>query len=78
MKTYALSSVIIAAVPYDIRDSPNPMECIDSGDCIREYPVEAICSEDNVSEDPKVLNDLNTEMAGKYPEITAPKKILCD
>jgi ferredoxin len=69
LKTYAFSSVIIAAAPYDIRDSPNPMECIDSGVCIGVCPVEAICSEDNVSEEPQGLNGLNTEMAGNTAKL---------
>ena len=51
--------------------------CIDSGDCVGEYPVEAIGSEGNVSMESKGFTDFNPEIADKFSGIQVPKKVLC-
>ena len=48
----------------------NPMECIDCGVCEPECPVEAIKSEDDLTDDENVFLELNAELAKEWPVIT--------
>jgi len=51
----------------------HPEECIDCALCEPECPVEAIVSEDDLSEDQQEFLQLNAELAEKWPNITAKK-----
>ena len=50
-----------------------PDECIDCALCEPECPVEAIVSEDDLSQDQQQFLQLNTELAEKWPNITVKK-----
>jgi len=56
----------------------DPDECIDCALCEPECPVEAIRSEDDLSEDMKVFVDINAEKAKEWPSISARKDPLPD
>lgn len=51
----------------------HPDECIDCALCEPECPVEAIVSEDDLTDDQQKFLELNTELAEKWPNITAQK-----
>lgn len=51
----------------------HPDECIDCALCEPECPVEAIVSEDDLTEDQKPFLELNAELAEKWPNITSQK-----
>lgn len=51
----------------------HPDECIDCALCEPECPVEAIVSEDDLSQDQQQFLQLNTELAEKWPNITVKK-----
>lgn len=52
----------------------HPDECIDCALCEPECPVEAIVSEDDLSESQQKFLELNAELAQKWPNITAKKE----
>ncbi|KTD07067.1 ferredoxin FdxA [Legionella jamestowniensis] len=52
----------------------HPDECIDCALCEPECPVEAIVSEDDLTEDQKQFQALNAELANVWPNITAKKE----
>ena len=51
----------------------NPDECIDCALCEPECPVNAIMSEDDLSEEQKIFTELNRELSQTWPNITAKK-----
>lgn len=51
----------------------HPDECIDCALCEPECPVEAIVSEDDLTEKQAEFKELNAELAEKWPNITAQK-----
>jgi ferredoxin len=51
----------------------NPDECIDCGLCEPECPVDAIKSEDDLSNSEKEFWEINQRLADKWPNITAIK-----
>ena len=51
----------------------NPEICIDCALCEPECPVEAIKSEDDLSEQEQVFLELNAELAEKWPNINSLK-----
>ncbi|MCP5022665.1 MAG: ferredoxin family protein [bacterium] len=51
----------------------NPDECIDCGACVPECPVEAIYEETEVPDKWSEYVELNTKLAGQWPEISARK-----
>ena len=51
----------------------NPDECIDCALCEPECPVNAIVSEDDLSDDQQQFLALNAELAPKWPNITTKK-----
>jgi ferredoxin len=51
----------------------HPDECIDCALCEPECPVNAIVSEDDVTEEQQVFISLNAELANAWPNITAKK-----
>ena len=51
----------------------NPDECIDCALCEPECPVNAIMSEDDLSEEQKVFAELNHDLSQTWPNITAKK-----
>ena len=51
----------------------NPDECIDCALCEPECPINAIFSEDDLTEENKKFLDLNTRLAKKWPEINTLK-----
>lgn len=51
----------------------HPEECIDCALCEPECPIEAIVSEDDLTDDQKVFLELNAELAEKWPNITSIK-----
>jgi ferredoxin len=51
----------------------NPDECIDCALCEPECPVNAIMSEDDLSEEQKVFAELNRDLSLTWPNITAKK-----
>jgi ferredoxin len=55
-----------------------PDECIDCGLCEPECPVEAIKSEDDLSEKEKQFLELNAKLAKKWPNITVKKEAPAD
>ena len=55
-----------------------PDECIDCALCEPECPVNAIMSEDDVSDEQRVFIELNAELAKSWPNITAKKDGLPD
>ncbi|ASQ46631.1 ferredoxin FdxA [Legionella clemsonensis] len=52
----------------------HPDECIDCALCEPECPVEAIVSEDDLTEDQKQFQAINAELANVWPNITAKKE----
>lgn len=52
----------------------NPDECIDCALCEPECPVNAIKSEDDLSEEQQQFLSLNAELAEKWPNINAHKE----
>ncbi|KTD22643.1 ferredoxin FdxA [Legionella londiniensis] len=52
----------------------HPDECIDCALCEPECPVEAIVSEDDLTDDQKGFLKLNAELAQSWPNITAKKE----
>ena len=56
----------------------NPDECIDCALCEPECPVNAIMSEDDLSQEQKMFVDLNRELSQTWPNITAIKYALAD
>ena len=56
----------------------NPDECIDCALCEPECPVNAIMSEDDLSQEQKMFVDLNRELSESWPNITAKKDALAD
>ncbi len=51
----------------------DPDECIDCALCEPECPVDAIISEDDVTDQQRQFIDLNAELAKKWPNITVKK-----
>lgn len=56
----------------------NPDECIDCALCEPECPVDAIISEDDLTETQRTFVALNAELAKKWPNITAKKEAPSD
>jgi ferredoxin len=56
----------------------NPDECIDCALCEPECPINAIVSEDDLSEDQREFLALNAELSQDWPNITAKKDGLPD
>lgn len=52
----------------------NPDECIDCALCEPECPVNAIKSEDDLTEKEQEFQALNAELSSKWPNITAKKE----
>lgn len=52
----------------------HPEECIDCGLCEPECPVDAIKSEDDLTEEERQFLVLNAELAQKWPNITEKKE----
>ena len=52
----------------------NPDECIDCALCEPECPVNAIMSEDDLSENQREFLDINAEQCKTWPNITAKKE----
>lgn len=55
----------------------NPDECIDCGVCVPECPVDAIVSDQDIS-DNDFWTELNRELSSKWPNITRKKEPLPD
>jgi ferredoxin len=51
----------------------HPEECIDCALCEPECPVEAIVSEDDLTEEQQEFLEINADLAEKWPNITAKK-----
>jgi ferredoxin len=51
----------------------HPDECIDCALCEPECPVQAIVSEDDLTEDQMQFKELNAELAQTWPNITSKK-----
>ena len=70
----------VEVCPVDcFREGPNmlvidPDECIDCALCEPECPVDAIVSEDDLTEENKKFLDLNTRLAKQWPEISEQKE----
>ena len=56
----------------------NPDECIDCALCEPECPIDAIKSEDDLSEEQRIFMQLNAELSPDWPNITAKKEGLPD
>ncbi len=52
----------------------NPEECIDCGLCEPECPVEAIVSEDDLTEEDLDMLDINREYSERWPVIDSHKE----
>jgi ferredoxin len=69
----------VEVCPVDcFHEGPNflvidPDECIDCTLCEPECPVEAILSEDDLTDDQRQYLDLNAELAREWPVITEKK-----
>jgi len=69
----------VEVCPVDcFHEGPNmlvidPEECIDCTLCEPECPIDAILSEDDLSEDEEYLVELNTELSRNWPVITEKK-----
>jgi ferredoxin len=72
----------VEVCPVDcFHEGPNmlvidPDECIDCTLCEPECPVEAICSEDDITESQRAFIDLNRELARNWPVINQSKEAL--
>ena len=70
----------VEVCPVDcFHEGPNmlvidPDECIDCTLCEPECPVDAILSEDDLSEDQEKFLQINTELSAKWPVIVEIKK----
>ena len=51
----------------------DPDECIDCALCEPECPVDAIISEDDMTDEQRPFLELNAELAAKWPNITVQK-----
>ena len=51
----------------------HPDECIDCALCEPECPIEAIVSEDDLTDEQQIFLELNAELAEKWPNINAQK-----
>lgn len=56
----------------------DPDECIDCALCEPECPVNAIMSEDDLSDDQQQFKQLNAELAKAWPNITSKKDAPAD
>ena len=56
----------------------HPDECIDCALCEPECPVEAIVSEDDLTDEQQQFLQLNTELAESWPNITTQKEAPAD
>lgn len=56
----------------------NPDECIDCALCEPECPIEAIVSEDDLSEDMQEFLQINADLSAVWPNINAKKDGLPD
>lgn len=56
----------------------DPDECIDCALCEPECPVQAIVSEDDLTDSQKQFLELNAKLAKAWPNITAKKDALAD
>ena len=69
----------VEVCPVDcFHEGPNmlvidPDECIDCTLCVPECPVDAIVSEDDVTEDMQEFTDLNAELSRQWPVINEMK-----
>ena len=74
----------VEVCPVDcFHEGPNmlvidPEECIDCTLCEPECPIDAILSEDDLSEDQQYLIELNTELSRDWPVITEMKEAPAD
>ena len=74
----------VEVCPVDcFHEGPNflvidPEECIDCALCESECPVQAICSDDDVSKEQYAFLALNAELSKKWPTITTSKHSLQD
>lgn len=51
----------------------NPDECIDCALCEPECPIEAIVSEDELTQEQQAFKAINAKLAEKWPNITVKK-----
>lgn len=56
----------------------HPDECIDCALCEPECPIEAIVSEDDLTDEQQQFKALNAELAKKWPNITSKKDAPAD
>lgn len=56
----------------------HPDECIDCALCEPECPVNAIVSEDDLTDEQRPFQQLNAELAVKWPNITVKKEAPAD
>lgn len=69
----------VEVCPVDcFREGPNflvidPDECIDCALCEPECPVEAIKSQDNLTESEQVFSEINARLSKTWPAITSNK-----
>tara|TARA_B110000879_G_C11149150_1_gene503778 strand:- start:715 stop:1041 length:327 start_codon:yes stop_codon:yes gene_type:complete len=56
----------------------NPDECIDCALCEPECPIDAIVSEDDLTDEQQPFLALNTELSEKWPNITSIKDAPAD
>jgi len=69
----------VEVCPVDcFHEGPNmlvidPEECIDCSLCVPECPVNAIVSEDDISEEQKPMLELNRELSEQWPVIVERK-----
>ena len=74
----------VEVCPVDcFHEGPNmlvidPDECIDCTLCEPECPVDAILSEDELSEDQQKFLQINTELSAKWPVIVEIKAVPAD